>query len=70
MPFLRSMITKQVKPRVNISSLVPVVQELSAAGRCMRQGRRFIQFCDQAGLPSHPALEQVFMLFAVYLFTQ
>jgi len=62
--------------RLDIAILVPVVQELSAVGiapftkKVYGTGeRRFTQLCDQAGLLTHPVLEQVLMPFAVHLFT-
>ena len=60
-----------------MSGLVPVVQELSAAGianstrRVYRTGEgRYNKFCAQAGLPNYPASERVLMLFAAHLFNQ
>lgn len=64
-------------PRLDIASLVPVVQELCAAGiapateRVYRTGEgRFIKFCTQADLPTYPVSERVLMLFAAHLHTQ
>ena len=61
-------------PRLDIKSLVPVVQDLSTAGiapSTRKAGSRSYRlFCNQVGLQTHPVSEQGLKLFAAHLFTQ
>ena len=65
-------------PQLEITGLVPVVQELCATGialateRVYRIGEgRFIRFCTQTNLPTYPVSERVLLLlFAAHLHTQ
>ena len=69
--------TDSAMPRLDISSLVPVVQELSAAGVAPStrkvygsDGRRYRAFCDQGSLQAYPVSEHGLMLFTAHLFTE
>ena len=64
-------------PGLDISRLVPVVQELSAAGIVasirkvyMTEEGRYSKFCAQAGFPNYPTSERVLMLLIVHMFMQ
>ena len=64
-------------PRLDITSLVPVIQELCATGiapvmeRVYRTGGGwFINFCNQANLLAYPMSKRILMLFVIHMYTQ